>query len=55
MQPFSLQYSVDQYVSLCNDVFHKAFADLQTLEEDDEFPLEEGDIEWLNEALAQVE
>ena len=34
---------------------HNAFADLQTLEDDDEFPLEEGDIKWLNEALEQVE
>ena len=55
MQPFSLLSSVNEYVSLCNEVFHNAFADLQTLEEDDEFPLEEGDIQWLNEALAQVE
>ena len=55
MQPYSLQSIVDQYVLLCNEVFHKAFADLQTLENDDEFALEEGDTEWLNEALTQVE
>ena len=36
-------------------MFHKAFADPQALEDDDEFPLEEGDIEWSNEELAQVE
>ena len=55
MQPYSLQSIVNQYVSLCNEMFHKTFADLQALEDYDEFLLEEGDIEWLNEALAQVE
>jgi hypothetical protein len=55
MQLYNLQSSVGQYISLCNEMFHSAFADLQTLEDDDEFPLEEGDIKWLNEALAQAE
>ena len=35
-------------------MFHSAYADLQTLKDDNKFPLEEGDIKWLNEALAQV-
>ena len=55
LQPYSLQSTIDQYASLCNEMFHNAFGDLQTHQENDEFSLEEGNIEWLIEALGQVE
>ena len=40
-----LKFSIDEYVSLCDEMLREACADLEAIKGDDEFPLEERDID----------
>ena len=57
LRNYSVRFSVDAYVYLCDTMLPDATADLPEIEalDDSEFELEEGDVEWLNESLDQVE
>ena len=53
---YTLRQSIDGYVALCDEMLLDASADLLELQGlHDEFPLAQGDAEWLSMALDQAE